>query len=259
VGLKVKPGMWCDLCQRPVAGQKTTKKAAAFGKLLATGGAYTDLPQPYHCPTCGSPVRRLPRPPKARPAATRSPGNACAVEGCACAGYLFERRQDNPDGTIWQLCRCGHPGGDHTGPRLATAPAAEARASALTTKTSTPATKSASPKVWVISVAVAAAVVGIIAILSAVLGWSKSPSRIPAGVPDVRHLTLAQAQAKLRSAGVAFGYDADQGAFGVINETNWIVCDEHAPDSSDLGKKVGGDALTALSADVWLDLGHYSC
>lgn len=250
--MKVKPGMWCDTCQKPVAGQKTTRKAVAFGKLLATGGAYTDLPQGYHCPTCGSPVRRLPRPARATPASTHSSGSACAVAGCACTGYVFERRQDNPDGTVWQLCRCGHTGGDHTGAKLPADQVADPH-------TSTPTTKSASPKVWVISVAVAAAAVGIIALLSAVLGWSRSPSRIPAGVPDVRHLTLAQAQTRLRAAGAAFAYDADLAAFGVVNKTNWIVCDEHAPNNADLDKSVGGDAVSALSADVWLDLGHYSC
>jgi hypothetical protein len=253
VGLKVKPGMWCDTCQKPVAGQKTTRKAAAFGKLLATGGAYTDLPQGYHCPTCGSPVRRLSRPRRATPTATRSSGSACAVAGCACTGYVFERRQDNPDGTVWQLCRCGHTGGDHTGARLPATPAAGAARAAAPPK------KSAGPKAYVIAIAIAAAIVGIIALLSAVLGWSKGPSRIPAGVPDVRHLTLARAQARLRAADVAFAYDADQGAFGVADKTNWIVCDEHAPDNSDLGKNAGGDAVSALSADVWLDLGHYAC
>ena len=56
MGLKVKGGMWCDTCQKPVAGQKSTAKVAKLG---ATALGYPIAPGTYHCPTCGSPVRRV--------------------------------------------------------------------------------------------------------------------------------------------------------------------------------------------------------
>jgi hypothetical protein len=59
MGLKVKGGMWCDSCQRSVAGQKSTKKVAKLSGMLLTGGLYPALPGGYHCPICGQPVRPL--------------------------------------------------------------------------------------------------------------------------------------------------------------------------------------------------------
>src|SRR5947209_2209445 len=71
MGVKVKGGMWCGTCERPVAGQKSTKKVASLGKLVGTGGMYVPVPQSYHCPACGCPVGPLAALAKA-PAATRS-------------------------------------------------------------------------------------------------------------------------------------------------------------------------------------------
>lgn len=59
MGLKVKGGMYCDSCKRPVAGQKSTKKVAKLGATLLSGGLYTPFPGGYHCPICGQPVRPL--------------------------------------------------------------------------------------------------------------------------------------------------------------------------------------------------------
>jgi hypothetical protein len=108
-------------------------------------------------------------------------------------------------------------------------------------------------------IAAGAVFLAVMALLSSVLGWNKPSSQIPVGVPNFLHLTLAQAQTQLRAANVSFAYDAGQGLFGVDDKTNWIVCAEHAPRDSDFDKQVGGDAITALSAQVWLDLGHYQC
>jgi len=57
MGLKVKGGMWCDSCQRPVAGQKSTAKIAKLSATVASGGTYTGTPSAYHCPHCGYTVR----------------------------------------------------------------------------------------------------------------------------------------------------------------------------------------------------------
>ena len=51
MGLKVKGGMWCDFCQRPVAGQKSTKKFLKLAGMVASGGMYaptrgTSIAQP---------------------------------------------------------------------------------------------------------------------------------------------------------------------------------------------------------------------
>jgi hypothetical protein len=59
MGLKVRGGMWCDTCQKPVAGQKSTAKVAKLTATVMTGGTYPALPGAFHCPTCGSPVRRV--------------------------------------------------------------------------------------------------------------------------------------------------------------------------------------------------------
>ena len=53
--------MWCDYCQRPVAGQKHTKKVAKLSAVVFSGGLYTPglIPGGYHCPNCGQPVRPM--------------------------------------------------------------------------------------------------------------------------------------------------------------------------------------------------------
>lgn len=58
--------MWCDYCQRPVAGEKTThrtRNTAAGLSVLATGGLSLlgAKSEGYHCPVCGQPVRRMRR------------------------------------------------------------------------------------------------------------------------------------------------------------------------------------------------------
>ncbi len=49
--------MYCDYCQRPVAGQKNTHKVrnTLIGVPFMGLGAKVE---PYHCPMCGQPVRR---------------------------------------------------------------------------------------------------------------------------------------------------------------------------------------------------------
>jgi hypothetical protein len=51
--------MWCDYCQRPVAGQKSTQKFAKLTATVLTGGGYAGLPGMYHCPFCGQRVRPM--------------------------------------------------------------------------------------------------------------------------------------------------------------------------------------------------------
>ena len=60
MGVKVKGGMWCDTCQRPVAGQKSTKKVASLSTMLLTAGWVPAIPSGYHCPFCGQPVHAAP-------------------------------------------------------------------------------------------------------------------------------------------------------------------------------------------------------
>lgn len=243
MGLKVKGGMWCGSCEKSVAGQKSTRKAAGLGKLLISGGYLVDAPGPYHCPVCGQPVRPATAAPgEGQPLDSRTGGTACRVAGCGCGRYAFERRQDNADGTFSNLCDCGHAGLEHTGkPR--------------TRKEQ----KAPTPKASKIIVGGAVAFFCVAAVLKLTLGWNTPASRIPAGAPNVLGLNLDQAKTRLQAANVTYAYDASQGLFSVLVGTNWIVCGEHAPDSSDSGHRIGGDALDALSADVWLDLGHYGC
>jgi hypothetical protein len=64
MGQRTKGGMWCDYCQRPVAGEKTTHRArnTTLGvSALATGGwsLLFAKNEGYHCPSCGQPVRRM--------------------------------------------------------------------------------------------------------------------------------------------------------------------------------------------------------
>jgi putative oligomerization/nucleic acid binding protein len=62
MGVKTKAGYWCDWCGAPVAGEKTTHRVrGAVGIIAApmTGGLSLGLtvPDRYHCPCCGNPVR----------------------------------------------------------------------------------------------------------------------------------------------------------------------------------------------------------
>jgi hypothetical protein len=64
MGQKTKGGMWCQYCQRPVLGVKST---ARFRNTLLTLGApvtggYSLLGakcEGYVCPNCGQPVQRM--------------------------------------------------------------------------------------------------------------------------------------------------------------------------------------------------------
>ncbi|HEX8207473.1 MAG TPA: hypothetical protein VF587_15525 [Solirubrobacteraceae bacterium] len=63
MGFKTKQGMWCEYCQKPVAGQKGTHRArgAAVAVTAPLTGGLSLLgakSEAYHCPTCGQPVRK---------------------------------------------------------------------------------------------------------------------------------------------------------------------------------------------------------
>ena len=64
--MKSKGGMYCDYCQRPVAGQKATHRMrnTASG-VFALGTAGASLlganVDGYHCPNCGQAVRKMTR------------------------------------------------------------------------------------------------------------------------------------------------------------------------------------------------------
>jgi hypothetical protein len=77
MSVKVKGGMWCDRCRRPVAGQKSTHKAFKAMGTIASGGLYPPVPGLYHCPSCGSTVRPAPR--QVRQDGGWTPGMALAV------------------------------------------------------------------------------------------------------------------------------------------------------------------------------------
>lgn len=84
MGVKVKAGMWCEYCVRPVAGQKSThrlRNGVAAVLAAPTGGAALlgARADGYHCPICGQPVRKLrttPGPPNTANVAGTSPGTA---------------------------------------------------------------------------------------------------------------------------------------------------------------------------------------
>ncbi len=66
--------MWCKQCQRPIAAQKTTHRAAntagtALG--LATGGLFLVTTEGWHCPHCGG--KAVPRAPWHEPARAPKP------------------------------------------------------------------------------------------------------------------------------------------------------------------------------------------
>jgi beta-lactam-binding protein with PASTA domain len=48
----------------------------------------------------------------------------------------------------------------------------------------------------------------------------------PHVVPDVRNQTLSAAKSQLKSAGLSYTYDKNQGVFGILDESNWYVCGE---------------------------------
>ncbi len=63
MGMKVKGGMWCDYCGRPVAAQKSThrfRNVSAGVLALPTAGLSLGgfAAGEWHCPFCGGPVRR---------------------------------------------------------------------------------------------------------------------------------------------------------------------------------------------------------
>ncbi len=62
MGQVTRGGMWCDYCDRPVAGHKTSRRARnTIAGLLAVPTSGASLlgarVDGYHCPICGSPVR----------------------------------------------------------------------------------------------------------------------------------------------------------------------------------------------------------
>lgn len=62
MGVRVKAGMWCDLCKKPVAGQKSGRRVrGTVSGLLAipTGGLslLAVKSDDWHCPDCGQKVR----------------------------------------------------------------------------------------------------------------------------------------------------------------------------------------------------------
>jgi predicted RNA-binding Zn-ribbon protein involved in translation (DUF1610 family) len=64
MGVKVKGNMYCDACQRPVAGQKSThrlRNTAAVITAPVTGGASMAgaASGKWHCPNCGGPVKTI--------------------------------------------------------------------------------------------------------------------------------------------------------------------------------------------------------
>jgi hypothetical protein len=60
MGVKTRGGMWCDHCQRPVAGQRSTHplRTIAFATALGiVGGAQPMYGEKWSCPVCGQAVR----------------------------------------------------------------------------------------------------------------------------------------------------------------------------------------------------------
>jgi hypothetical protein len=162
LGVKVKGGMWCPSCERPVAGQKSTQKVAKLSGAL-TG--YIPTPGDYHCPHCGSRVRPLPA-----------------------------------KGPNWEL-------------------------------------------VIPIAIGVVILVIGSIAWgIHAVIGGSSHSGTVPSLHGD----SLDAAKRELKNLGIKADYNHDQGVFGIVDESNWVVCGEDPPPGSTASK-------------VWLDVRHFSC
>lgn len=64
MGVKVKGNMWCDQCQRSVAGQKSTHRlrgvvSTVTAPVTAGASLLAVRSDAYHCPTCGGPVREI--------------------------------------------------------------------------------------------------------------------------------------------------------------------------------------------------------
>lgn len=55
MAVKVKPGMYCERCETPVAAQKQTHKARSLLLGPLTYGAAVKVGE-WHCPVCGGPV-----------------------------------------------------------------------------------------------------------------------------------------------------------------------------------------------------------
>lgn len=66
-------------------------------------------------------------------------------------------------------------------------------------------------------------------------------------IPNIKGMSLDFAKARLESAGLEYAYDEDQGAFGILDESNWKVCASDPP--------IG----TTTSKKVWLIVRHYNC
>lgn len=167
MGVKVKGGMWCDTCQKAVAGQKSTAKVAKVGATVLSGGLYPALPGGYHCPTCGSPVRRL----SSARASTSDRVLGWTIVGAVAVGVVI--------------------------------------------------------------------IAGIVGIVHALQG--------PHTVPNVQNMSLTEAKSQLKSAGLGYRYNSNQGAFGILDESNWLVCGEDPPPGTKTKNK------------VFLDVRHYNC
>jgi predicted RNA-binding Zn-ribbon protein involved in translation (DUF1610 family) len=102
MGLKLKSGMWCDYCARPVAGHKTTKKMAGLGWMLIGG---LEPPGRYHCPSCGQPVRPL-RPGVGAPRVATAPADPVTryLTCTLCRGAVHYRTSM---GTTFACPHCG--------------------------------------------------------------------------------------------------------------------------------------------------------
>ncbi len=69
---------------------------------------------------------------------------------------------------------------------------------------------------------------GLIALIGAAIGVGGCGEADLGDAPDVRGLSLPSAESQLKKA----GYNADvssDGAFGVIVEENWVVCEQDTP------------------------------
>jgi len=69
----------------------------------------------------------------------------------------------------------------------------------------------------------------------------------PHTVPDVRNMSLSAAKMNLHDAGLGYTYDSNQGTFGIVAESDWVVCDESPAPG------------TKTKSKVWLDVRRFSC
>jgi hypothetical protein len=85
------------------------------------------------------------------------------------------------------------------------------------------------------------------AMVLAIVPLAACGSSGPKVIPDVRNMPLDSAIGVLKTAGVGYSYNQNQGMFGILRQSDWMVCGENPP------------AGTTTTQSVYLVVRHWSC